>query len=713
MGDFFETNGITREARISIILNTFMYADKCVSGAHRISLKSVVEQLLSAEHSLEDSQRIALRMVRSSLNLPDNEEVGKLMLTSFSEDMDRKYRGAYAATFVSPDGGEVYVVFRGTGSGRWYDNGDALSTAVSDYQRIALKYFEDSLNELGLADSAKLVVTGHSKGGNLAQFVTLRSKKGENVSLCISFDGQGFSPEFLSSIGYPSLALNKRIKKMYSVCGDNDYVNVLGKKVISDKNTIYIKTLPSSPDLYSAHSIIPQQLDGYDSHWCDFLYDFENNRFNEQTREQRELAKCSAAISTNAMELPREKREDMCRTVMTFLEKFIGGSGSNKGLNGEAATVEESVGFCVNLYEVIIPLVSHFGQEAKDDLIYRIIVKQKDGADDESALSKLKYMMSNPKIIGLYCLGVVIVIENFADIIYNEGYAVGRMTAPELKRAIMTVLDMYNAAVKLITSHKEKAKKKSSLSDILGGILKALTKKAVDVISEETVEEEEQPDGEWYDHKAYDNKDGKRVLEGTDSEDYIVGKDVSEVIKGYGGNDGLHGYGGNDEIYGGDGDDALYGENGDDSIYGEGGNDFISGGSGNDYLEGGEDDDNLKGNGGNDIIHGGNGNDTLDGGEGNDVLSGEQGNDRYVFSRGFGSDVINDTQGKNIIEFKKITPDELRAEVNSSKELIIEVTGTSDRVRVRDYSSKAFAFVIDGKNYKLAEKDGSLEFVMA
>ena len=713
MDDFFEKNGISREARIAIILNTFMYADKCVMSVRRMSLTSIVEQLLAEENSLEDSQKVALRMVKASLAVPDNAETGSLLLVNFSENMEGRYKGAYAATFINTEGTEAYVVFRGTGSGRWYDNGDALSAAASDYQKIALKYFEDTLNGLGLPASAKLVVTGHSKGGNLAQYVTLRSEKGSDVSLCISFDGQGFSPEFIDTIAFPNLRLKSRLERMYSICGDNDYVNVLGIKVIPEQNTVYIKTKPSSPDLYSAHSIIPQSLADYEKHWCDFLFDFEHNRFNEQTKVQRELARCSKAISLNTMELPKEKREDICRTLMTMLEPYMGGSGSNKGLNGETATTAESVGFLVNLYEIIIPLTAYAGKEAGNDIIFRIIVDQNDSTEDKSVLSRVKNIVCNPRILELYCLGAVIAIEDFADILYNEGYAVGRAAAPNLKRAILTVINSHSIAVNVVRSHIKEIKLLLGLPGIIGDLFShystGLKSKAVLCSGQQADNAEE----EWYDARAHKDNEGRRVLEGTDREDYIVGKDFDEVIRGYGGNDGLHGYGGDDEIYGGEGDDALYGENGGDYIYGEGGSDFISGGSGDDHLDGGDGDDNIRGNAGSDVLRGGVGDDTLNGGEGSDTLCGGLGNDRYVFDRGFGSDVISDSLSENVIEFRKITPDELKAELNEQGELIIEMIGTSDSIRVRNYSSERYGFVFGGESYKLADINRGLAFVKA
>ena len=42
-----------------------------------------------------------------------------------------------------------------------------------------------------------ITVTGHFKGGNKAQYVTIVT---DRIGRCVSFDGQGFSKEFLEFI---------------------------------------------------------------------------------------------------------------------------------------------------------------------------------------------------------------------------------------------------------------------------------------------------------------------------------------------------------------------------------------------------------------------------------------------------------------------------------------------------------------------------------
>ena len=66
------------------------------------------------------------------------------------------------------------------------------------------------------------------------------------------------------------------------------------------------------------------------------------------------------------------------------------------------------------------------------------------------------------------------------------------------------------------------------------------------------------------------------------------------------------------------------------------GYDNLNGGNSDDVLEGGAGDDRLLANAGNDV---------LDGGVGNDYLSGGAGDDNYLFSKGYGTDIIEDADG--------------------------------------------------------------------
>lgn len=96
----------------------------------------------------------------------------------------------------------------------WHDNGVGAYTAVTPQQEEALKWIE------GLSYSS-VTVTGHSKGGNKAQFVAIMSDK---VDRCVSFDGQGFSMEFMAQNRDRIL---ENSSKITCIADKYDFVNCL------------------------------------------------------------------------------------------------------------------------------------------------------------------------------------------------------------------------------------------------------------------------------------------------------------------------------------------------------------------------------------------------------------------------------------------------------------------------------------------------------
>ncbi len=151
-----------------------------------------------------------------------------------------------ACTFKDADG-NFYVAYRGTGDGRWPDNGEGMTVPSTEMQMAAADYF-DSVAEKYMLDAhgnrKKIIVTGHSKGGNEAQYVTMASKYEYLIDNCYSFDGQGFSRSAMNEFKnkYGEDYYNKQVDKMYSICGNNDYVHNLGLQLIPEDKTYYIKS---------------------------------------------------------------------------------------------------------------------------------------------------------------------------------------------------------------------------------------------------------------------------------------------------------------------------------------------------------------------------------------------------------------------------------------------------------------------------------------
>ena len=134
-----------------------------------------------------------------------------------------------------------------------------------------------------------------------------------------------------------------------------------------------------------------------------------------------------------------------------------------------------------------------------------------------------------------------------------------------------------------------------------------------------------------------------------------------------------------------EGDDIIYGTEDWESIRGLGGNDEIHGMVGYDVLNGNEGDDKL---------YGGLDGDELDGGPGNDYMDGEQGPDLYLFGRGSGQDIIEDTgtdavdpnaEFVDMLQFGEgISVDDLTQELVGN-DLKLTIIDTGDSITIKNW----------------------------
>ncbi|ADL52178.1 calcium-binding protein [Clostridium cellulovorans] len=170
----------------------------------------------------------------------------------------------------------------------------------------------------------------------------------------------------------------------------------------------------------------------------------------------------------------------------------------------------------------------------------------------------------------------------------------------------------------------------------------------------------------------------------------IEGTEGRDIIQGYSDfNNKIVAKGGDDEVTGSDNNDTLDGGAGIDILNGKGGNDTLIGGMGNDSLLGGTGNDSLLGGIGNDILKGEAGDDTLNGGIGNDTLIGGYGTDIYKFKKGFGQDIIINSNETNAFELDRLDMDGIKEEevkaTREGQDLVLIIKETEESIRIQDY----------------------------
>ncbi len=348
------------EMDISAFLNLYVYQDEQMSGYAGMTISEIAQ----------NSARLKDNSTFMNI-LNENPSWGNIVLKSQSSVEGKVSMGELVAcAFEDPNTGTVYVAYRGTGDGKWVDNGVGMANENSLMQRRAEEYFDSVIEDCGLEDySGRIVVTGHSKGGNSAQYVTLSSKYGHLVNNCYSMNGQGFSEEAIERFKelYGEDYYNDQVQKMYGINGDNDYVSPLGITTIPQKNIYYVETTAGDgPGPW--HQLEGFFYDGDDSDkFGKINFKYENGEIVSADRGP--ISIISSELSANMMILNEEDLEDCTVTIMTLLEKIMGDSytGENNpyGTGDVAgATYEEIFGFIAVGVPVILDTVAN-SDEAK------------------------------------------------------------------------------------------------------------------------------------------------------------------------------------------------------------------------------------------------------------------------------------------------------------------------------------------------------------
>lgn len=182
-----------------------------ISDAQKNSVAGIVNAF--DEEALKELQK-------NKDDYPSGEEfaaiIRQIKQTPGLMDLTRQSRSdSVFATCYTDSSGNAYVSFQGTATGNeWFDDAEGLLGPDTQCQKEALDYIESLPYD-------NITVTGHSKGGNKAQYVTITSDK---VTRCVSMDGQGFSPEFMEKYRAEIIASGEKIKN-YSL--STDYVHIL------------------------------------------------------------------------------------------------------------------------------------------------------------------------------------------------------------------------------------------------------------------------------------------------------------------------------------------------------------------------------------------------------------------------------------------------------------------------------------------------------
>ncbi len=174
---------------------------------------------------------------------------------------------------------EAIVAFRGTGLDEWKDNFRGAVANSTDGQEKALYRYQEYHKLLDSDEDyySKITVTGHSKGGNKAKYITI---KDESVDRCVSFDGQGFSDAFISDINNNKQEID-RSQKIVNYNTDKDFVNILLNDI---GDTHYLQSKNYDSDKSNNEKIL-----NLESHSPEVMLNFSRNRYSRTSVKLAEI----------------------------------------------------------------------------------------------------------------------------------------------------------------------------------------------------------------------------------------------------------------------------------------------------------------------------------------------------------------------------------------------------------------------------------------
>lgn len=271
-----------------LMLDNLIYSDFCGEGCSVGKIVNDISEHLDAGESVStcsignDEWRTLV-----SLAAKDSDLCGYTAVSCKNGD-----DGLKAACFVdnAADPTDVNIVFCGTDK-----SGDAASADLCSTPRqcAAADYVENLPASFGTAMTA----SGHSKGGNSAQYATVLT---DRIDSCVAFDSHGFSEEFIEKYAEE---IEKKADRIVSVSSSEDFADGLLCPIAAEQ--VYIKT-EEQEDLLSYHK--PNVLLN------------ENGELREKTERSELMCLIDENNAATASAMSEPDKSLAAETTVTMLE---------------------------------------------------------------------------------------------------------------------------------------------------------------------------------------------------------------------------------------------------------------------------------------------------------------------------------------------------------------------------------------------------------
>lgn len=296
---------------------------------------------------------------------------------------DRIYKtGTNAYTFENLHKNEIVVAFRGTYMGEWADNALIILEETTPQLEEALRYVEHVQSRY---PDKKIILTGHSKGGNKAQFAYMNIQ-GNNAMYVISFNAPGFS-DVLYNRWKESLILERKKAGVICINSDSDYVSAIGTGIAKSSN-VHIINQGIKTGFWSWHG-------------CEAFFEFKYNNkgervyngdFGKETTTTSFVQKVISALYEgfrSTLTSDSDAARNVAETVCLLADRITrGNAAGTQGLDAEKiikaffdflTVVKNSPG--ISIWDIIKIVKQSFDEEKREKKHINEILANESSAD--------------------------------------------------------------------------------------------------------------------------------------------------------------------------------------------------------------------------------------------------------------------------------------------------------------------------------------------
>ena len=169
------------------------------------TIKDAYEAFLNSKSSIPSNRTSSGNVTEVFKKMANSKRFGDMRISCYENQFDEKEEKQFSALLIRLGDGTIYVSFRGTDDSLtgWKEN---LNMSYQEYipaQLEAVRY----LNKIPVKVCEKILVGGHSKGGNLAIYAAVKCNKKikSKIIQVYSNDAPGFSSEMIQSQEYQEI----------------------------------------------------------------------------------------------------------------------------------------------------------------------------------------------------------------------------------------------------------------------------------------------------------------------------------------------------------------------------------------------------------------------------------------------------------------------------------------------------------------------------